>query len=48
MYGRYNRACYVNRIFLGVGIPAFFIGQRVMGLTMGSFLSTKLLATIGG
>jgi hypothetical protein len=47
-YGRYSRACYVNKIIFGVGILAFFLGQRLMGLTMGSLWSTKLLVAIGG
>jgi hypothetical protein len=32
--GRYRKACDVSRIFLGVGIFAFSLGQKVRGLTL--------------
>jgi hypothetical protein len=38
---RYRRACYVNRIFLGVSIFAFSLGQKVRGLTLDNFWNTK-------
>jgi hypothetical protein len=34
--GRYNRVCYVSRILSRIGIFAFLLGQRIMGLTLGS------------
>jgi hypothetical protein len=40
--------CYVNRIFSGVGISAFFLGQKVTRLTMGSLWNIKLLFAMGG
>jgi hypothetical protein len=41
-----SMACYVSRILFGVGIFAFFLRHKVMGLLMGSLWSTELLATI--
>ncbi len=36
----------MSRILFRIGISAFSLGQKVMGLPMGSLLNTKLLATI--